>query len=58
MSIGLIFWILMLFWLIFGLYSNRVSIQGGNWAPAGDSLMLFILLFLLGWKSFGFIIQG
>ena len=57
MSIGFIFWLLMILWLVFGLYWNRGDIRGGNYGVAGGNLMLFILLFLLGWKSFGFIIH-
>jgi hypothetical protein len=48
----------MIIWLIFGLYWNRGDIRGGNYGFLGGSLMLFILLFLLGWKQFGFPIQG
>jgi len=42
MSLGLIFWILMLLWLIFGwaLYYGRV----GTYGPVGSTLLLFILL--------------
>lgn len=58
MSIGMIFWILMLLWIIFGFYWNRSELQGGNWGPMGGNLLLFVLLFLLGWKCFGFIVQG
>lgn len=58
MSIGAIFWLLMILWLVFGLYQNRSDIQGGNYGIAGGSLLLFVLLFLLGWKAFGFPIQG
>jgi Na+/proline symporter len=57
-TIGAIFWLLMILWLLFGLYWNRADIQGGNYGIAGGNLMLFFLLFLLGWKSFGFIVQG
>lgn len=58
MSIGFIFWLLMILWLFFGLWSNRTQVQGGDWAPVGGSLLLFVLLFLLGWRVFGFIVQG
>ena len=58
MTIGMLFWVLMILWFIFSLYSNRTGILGGNYFGAGNSLLLFILLFLLGWKTFGFIIQG
>lgn len=49
MSFGLVFWILMLFWLVFGLWQAWPNVQG--WG-AGN-LLLFILLLLLGWKTFG-----
>ena len=51
LTIGLAFWILMLVWLAFGLWS-----QGGGWF--GGSAFQFILFFLLGWKVFGFPIHG
>jgi hypothetical protein len=57
-TIGAFFWLLMILWLLFGLYWNRSDIQGGNYGIAGGNMMLFILLFLLGWKAFGFPIQG
>lgn len=51
MTLALAFWILMLVWLVFGLWSNwPVS---GNAKPAGGTLLLFILLALLGWAQFG-----
>ncbi len=53
MTIAFLFWLLMLLWLLFGLYLNRE-----NHVLLGGSLLLWILLFLLGWKVFGFPIQG
>lgn len=57
MSIGLIFWFLMLLWII--------SVFGATWAPGqfawaapAGSFLILILFFLLGWRVFGFIIQG
>ena len=47
----------MILWLLFGLYWNRGDIGAGNYGLVGGNLMLFILLFLLGWKVFGFILQ-
>jgi hypothetical protein len=58
MTIGLIFWVLMLLWLVFGLWSNWPNIQGGQWQPAGGNLLLFILLLLLGWAAFGAPVRG
>jgi hypothetical protein len=51
MSFALIYWILMLVWLVFGLWSNW-PVSGGV-RPLGNTLLLFILLVLLGWKVFG-----
>lgn len=54
MSFGLLFWILMLISLLFGLRSSwpgeRPIARG--WL-VGNSLVLFILLLLIGWKVFG-----
>lgn len=58
MTIGFLFWLLMILWFLFGLYWNRSTIQGGDYGIVGGNLMLFVLLFLLGWKIFGFPIQG
>lgn len=53
MSLGLCFWIIMLLWLLLGLWHSwpQPWLLGGN-------LMLFILLLLLGWHSFGAPIRG
>jgi hypothetical protein len=50
MSLGLAFWILMLIWLVFGLWSSW-PFEGIK--PLGGTLVLFLLLLLLGWKVFG-----
>lgn len=52
MSVGLLFWILMILWLLFGI----LGVFGGL-TPFVGTLLLFALIFLLGWKIFGFIIQ-
>lgn len=48
MSFGLMYWILMLIWLVFSLWSSWPNVKAG-----GPSLLLFVLLVLLGWKVFG-----
>lgn len=48
MPMGILFWILMLFWLVFGTWRNwpdRFNL--------GYSWLLFVLLVLLGWHEFG-----
>ena len=53
MSFGLIYWILMLFWLVFGVWRSWPRGAAPNPAGVGGDLLLFILLVLLGWKTFG-----
>lgn len=59
MTIGFLFWLLMILWLLFGLYTGwpRDNAPAG-FRLLGGNLLLFVLLFLLGWKCFGFVIQG
>ena len=54
-DIGLLFWVLMVFWI--------VSWIGTRWGPYtsyvyASEFLFFVLLFLLGWHSFGFIIHA
>jgi hypothetical protein len=53
---GLAFWLIMLLWILFSLFWNRAELRSGNYGFFGGNLMLFILLFLLGWATFGFIV--
>lgn len=53
MAMGLMFWILMLLWLVFGAVAYWPGSQFGHYGPAGNWLLLFILLLLLGWHAFG-----
>lgn len=56
MSMGLIFWIIMLIWLLFGFFSWTGYF--GAHLMWGGSVMLFVLLGLLGWKVFGAPVRG
>jgi hypothetical protein len=56
MTIGFIFWLLMLLWAVFGIYRSWPS-GPTPWVWGGD-LVLFILLFLLGWHVFGWPIKA
>ncbi len=53
MSIGLVFWILMLIWLVFGSYTTWTVKGPDGWPLLGGNLLLFVLLLLLGWHDFG-----
>ncbi len=52
MTLGLAYWILMLLWVVFGVWPNWPA-GGASFRPFGGSLLLFILLLLLGWHVFG-----
>jgi len=59
MTIGFLFWLLMILWLIFG-WPAYWPAPGGDWRafrPAGGLLLLWVILFLLGWQVFGWPIQ-
>jgi len=49
MTIGLLFWVIMVVGLLFGVYTNRATAV--VWAS--NSLVLWVLLALLGWAVFG-----
>jgi len=53
MSIGVLFWLIMIIWLLFGFYWHRSDFSRGNYGIVGGNVMLFILLAILGWKVFG-----
>jgi hypothetical protein len=56
MSLGLLFWILMLLWLVgYGYGTFRTPTVA--WPVVGPNILLFILLVCLGWKTFGSPIQ-
>ena len=57
MPLGLIFWIIMLLWLVLGVLANR-NILTGPYIGWSNSILLFVLLLLLGWKVFGPAISG
>jgi hypothetical protein len=57
MPIGLLFWMLMILVLFFGGGIGYWG-WGGQRGPFYSWLLLWFLLFLLGWHDFGFILQG
>jgi O-antigen ligase len=49
MTLGLVFWILMLLWLIYGVWQAWPTP-----GPAiGNTALLFFLFLVLGWAQFG-----
>ena len=53
MTMGLMYWILMLLWFVFSLVWTFGGGTIGHYGPAVNSVLLFILFLLLGWKVFG-----
>ena len=51
LTFGLIYWILMLIWAVFGLLAYGGF--GGHYVAFGSQILFFILFLLLGWKVFG-----
>ena len=58
MTIGFIFWLLMLLAIIFHIAGYWGPYAGNPNVPRFNAIWLFILFFLLGWAVFGFAIQG
>ncbi len=54
MSLRMLFWLLMIIWLLFGLYWSWPMEGHYVFAPIGNHLLIWILFFLVGWKVFGF----
>jgi hypothetical protein len=52
MTLGLVFWILMLVWFVFGLLTH-FGVVAGVYAFGANAVLLFILFLLLGWQVFG-----
>lgn len=58
MPMGVLFWVLMVLWLLFGLYWHWPKEPGpAGFGIMGGNLLLFILLGLLGWRVFGPVLQ-
>lgn len=57
MTLGLLFWILMLLWLIGYGYGAFRAEAAPPWPVLAPNIILFILLLCLGWKVFGSPIQ-
>lgn len=48
MKLALCYWIVMLIWLVFGLWSGWTNLK-----QSGGHLLIFILFLLIGWEVFG-----
>jgi hypothetical protein len=55
MTIGFLFWLLMVLWLVFGILVPQWGIWSMTVLPG--NLLLWIIIALLGWKVFGSMIR-
>ena len=53
MSLQLLFWILMLLWLVFGLWSGYIPGRPYTIRSWGGNVLLFLLFLIIGWQVFG-----
>ena len=53
MPLSIFFWVLFIIWVLFGGYRAR-----GDYYLLGGHGLLAVLIFLLGWATFGFVVQG
>ena len=56
MSIGLLFWVIFVIALVFGAWGRTAN--GQVYWSNYNGWVYAVLLFLLGWRVFGFVIQG
>lgn len=57
MPLSMLFWVLFVIWVLIGAWANYTP-PAFNWRPFGGHLLLGILIFLLGWATFGFVVTG
>ena len=57
MSRAVLFWVLMILWLVFGLWSEYTAGQRYPFKRGFGNLLVFILLAIVGWQIFGTPVQ-
>lgn len=60
MSLSFLYWLFFILWVVLSVWGHWPAAPpaGANWRPWSMSLLLVILLFILGWRVFGFVIVG
>jgi len=53
MPLPILFWVIMIVWLVFGLWSSYTPGQPYPFRAGAHSFLLFILFSILGWAQFG-----
>lgn len=57
MTRGMIFWMLMILWFVFGIIGHFFA-PGDRWIPLGSTILVFVLFALLGWEIYGPAVKG
>ena len=57
MPMSILYWVLMIIWLIFGMWAGYTPGQPYPYRSWGGNLLIFILMGILGYKVFGGPIQ-
>jgi len=57
MSIGMLYWVIWIVCIIFGGIGVFRGPAEYRWYGGGFSIVLAVLLFLIGWKLFGFVVH-
>lgn len=54
-AIGVLFWLLMIFWFVLGIIFTWPSAPTTplGFRPVGNHFLIFIVICILGWKVFG-----
>jgi len=53
MTLGLLFWMLVILTFIFGLFTNWPGSPATPYRPVINTFLVFVLVVLLGWQVFG-----
>jgi O-antigen ligase len=48
MSLGILYWLLMVLFLVLGMWSSWPNLRAGS-----PNILLFLILVVVGWKVFG-----
>lgn len=58
MPLGILFWVVYVMAFVFSLWSNYDANQPLWFKRAGGSLILWVLVGMLGWATFGPVVRG
>jgi hypothetical protein len=58
MTLGFLFWLLWVLAALFGVWGIYPGANRPPFVPFGGLFLVFVLFFLIGWRVFGFVIQG